>query len=1000
MDTRPELRGTLIAASILACVEIVLVLAGGWALFLTPMERFRYALAAIAAWPLVLLFADAGVVVAQRISERASEPDRALTRFCGVAAAGLTAVTLWLSTEGRRVREASWRVLAVIGGTLIVAGVAVVMVRWLRGRALTGWGVPVLLLAAASAVMAVDTFVFPRLYDAFHTYLTLGAIALGSAAARQVPFAPARLLGRAARFGLVCGVLGLAAFALVSLAQAPNARFATEARAPLTGKLVAGLRLFETAPVDESVPTPEEASAVEVAGIDLRGGDVLLITVDALRADVLASYGGAGTDTPEMDRLAEEGVLFERAYTPTPHTSYALTSLLTGKFLRPVLDLPQGGAPAAHAAMPELLREYGYRTAAFYPPAIFFVDAERFRDLASGGFGFEYRKTMFAPADARVAQLRRYLAEVEPGHPVFAWVHLFEPHEPYDPPDEFRRGEDAFDRYRGEVAAADAAVGGLVRAFREARPRGTVILTADHGEEFGDHGGYHHGTTLFDEQVRVPLIWSSPDQVVPSRVDAPVEIVDLATTLLAALGIPRDARMRGDDLGPILAGHTEPRPSAAFAEIDDARMVMDGRYKAICPRRGGCRLFDLQSDPAEREDLDDPERLAALRALLAEFVGSIPRIEAMALADDAGWPEALARASLGDGAASDALVPLLGDERVAVRREAARSLGVLGHQPARATLARLGDEDPDADVRAEAALAALLLGGLDALASVEGEARSRGPQDGFARRAALALAEHDVFVLDPLLALVADDTAPERSRREAATALGQSGEPRAREVLIAHLDHVNIRGEVAEALGHLGGRAAADALALSLSNERYISARAEEARALVRMGDPRAPDLIRRFLGVDRPLPGGVDLLAESGALEPASGLGAMITDERVREGMWACTPEGCVPGGDAAVALPATAAPATGVAVFSVETAEAAVLRIDGVAHELLGGRAQIRVPAGEALARRFTLQGQARILAVAVVPAQPEIPPPPPEPWGEDDVAGEQPQAPDDAR
>lgn len=998
-EAHPELRGALIAASILAGVEILLVLGGGWDLFLTSVERFRYAFAAMAAWPLVLLFADASVVVARRVSERASEPERALTRFCGVATASVTAVTLWLSTEGRRAREASWRVLAVVGGTLLVAGIAVALVRWLIRRRLTGWGVPVGLLTAASAVMAADTFVFPRLYGAFHTFLTLGAIALGAAAARQVPFAPARLLGRAARFGLVCGVLGLAAFALVSLAQAPNARFATEARAPLTGKLVAAVRSFEPAPVDESAPPLDESTTVEVAGIDLRGVDVLLITVDALRADVLASYGGAGTDTPAMDQLASEGMVFARAYTPTPHTSYALTSLLTGKFLRPVLDLPQGGAPAAHPAMPELLREYGYRTAAFYPPAIFFVDAERFRDLAAGGFGFEYRKTMFAPAAARVAQLERYLAEVEPGHPVFAWVHLFEPHEPYDPPEEYRRGEDSFDRYRGEVAAADAAVGDLVRAFREARPGGTVILTADHGEEFGDHGGYHHGTTLFDEQVRVPLIWSSPDLVVPSRVDAPVEIIDIATTLLAALGIPRDARMRGDDLGPLLAGHAEPRPAAAFSEIDDARMVTDGRYKAICPRRGECRLFDLQNDPAEREDLDEPERLAALRSLLAAFVGSIPRIEAMALGDDAGWPEALARASLGDPTASDELVPLLGDERAAVRREAARSLGVLGHQPARAALSRLGEEDPDPTVRAEAALAALSLGSLDAVAAVEVEARSRESQDGWARRAALTLAEHDVFVLEPLLALVADDAAPERSRREAAKALGLSGDPRAREVLIAHLDQVNIRGEVAEALGQLGGRSAADALALSLANERYIAARTDEARALVRMRDPRAPQLIRRFLGMDRPIPGGVDLLVESGALHPATGLGASVTDERVREGMWDCNPQGCLPGGDAAITLPATAAPATGVAVFSVESPEAAVLRIDGVAYELLGGRAQVRVPVGEALARRFAMQGPVRIAAVAVVPAQAEIPPPPPEPWEAEDVEPQS-QAPEDAR
>src|SRR5690606_30494727 len=122
----------------------------------------------------------------------------------------------------------------------------------------------------------------------------------------------------------------------------------------------------------------------------------LLVTVDTLRADRLGAYGGRDL-TPSMDALAAEGRVFGRAYTPTPHTSYALSSLLTGKYLRPVLELSR--APTDHPTLPDLLRRYGYRTAAFYPPAIFFVDAARFEALEARGFGFEYRKAMFAPAE-------------------------------------------------------------------------------------------------------------------------------------------------------------------------------------------------------------------------------------------------------------------------------------------------------------------------------------------------------------------------------------------------------------------------------------------------------------------------------------------------------------------------------------------------------------------------------------------------------------------------
>jgi arylsulfatase A-like enzyme len=212
-------------------------------------------------------------------------------------------------------------------------------------------------------------------------------------------------------------------------------------------------------------------------------------------------------------------VLFERAYTPTPHTSYALSSLFTGKFLRQVLSLPN--APSEHPALPELLREHGYRTAAFYPPAVFFVDAERFKTLAERRFGFEYAKEMFAPAAERVRQLDRYLAQVEAGRSLFVWVHLFEPHEPYDPPPAFARGERPVERYDAEVSAADAAVGELVRTFRRSRPGALVIVTSDHGEEFGEHGGEHHGTSLYDEQVRVPLLWSAPGKLAAHVAERP-----------------------------------------------------------------------------------------------------------------------------------------------------------------------------------------------------------------------------------------------------------------------------------------------------------------------------------------------------------------------------------------------------------------------------------------------------------------------------------------------
>jgi arylsulfatase A-like enzyme len=488
----------------------------------------------------------------------------------------------------------------------------------------------------------------------------------------------------------------------------------------VTGKL---LQLALRAP-SETLPEANPAGSSEgntepatQGGVETRSGlrlesrNVLLITVDALRADRI---GGDRGLTPNLDALAAESAVFSHAYTPTPHTSYALSSMLTGKYLRPVLELPN--APTEHVALPELLRRYGMRTAAFYPPAIFFVDAHRFEALRAGRFGFEYQKEMFASAQARVPQLREYLQSVDaeqgPPREVFAWVHLFEPHEPYEPNPRFARGESAEQRYDGEVAAVDDAIQQLVRVFREHRPGATVVISADHGEEFGDHGGLYHGSTLYEEQVRIPLIWSTPGLVPARTIAAPVELVDIATTLLAALAIPRDARMRGDDLGPLLV-HGEGGPTHAFAEVGDARMVTDGTHKAICESdTNRCQLYDLRADPEERRNLagEEPDTLARLREELGRFVGSIPRVEALALAGQQGWPEALARAELGDATAAPELVPLLGDERPAVRAAAARLLGRLRHAPALGTLVRLRDQDGDVEVRDEAALASLALG--------------------------------------------------------------------------------------------------------------------------------------------------------------------------------------------------------------------------------------------------------------------------------------------------
>ena len=161
----------------------------------------------------------------------------------------------------------------------------------------------------------------------------------------------------------------------------------------------------------------------------------MLITVDALRADHVGAYGYARTTTPNIDALAAEGALFAHAYCPTPHTSYSVTSMMTGSTSRRSSRSGLGEDSETGAA---LLRRYGYRTAAFYPPAVFFID-ERFQAFdAIARSTSSTAKVEFADAERRVDQLLAAIYDRRPSQAALLWVHLFEPHEPYEAHPEHR----------------------------------------------------------------------------------------------------------------------------------------------------------------------------------------------------------------------------------------------------------------------------------------------------------------------------------------------------------------------------------------------------------------------------------------------------------------------------------------------------------------------------------------------------------------------------------
>ena len=984
-------------------MEVVWVLIRARGLFLSLSERVLYGVASGAGLASCVLGLGACLWFCAR-SLRAAQVARVAW---SVTFMGLSGWLFWSLSQGRRVQALAARPYVVVALALSCGALAWLLALALaslraRATARIRWLAAALLVAAQLAVLAADMLILPRGYPAFHGGLCVLAILLASATGLSAPrfITPAR----EQRALVVAGLMLLVApFALLRLASNPTAGFAVRETAPWSARL---MRLV--APVrardPQLVTRTRAADSAPVSGqkgVELRDRDVLLITVDALRADMLRAYGGTG-GTPELDRLAAQSAVFMRAYTPAPHTSYALASLLTGKFVKPLVELGEklGDPPT----LPDRLRRYGYRTAAFYPPAIFFVDGASFEPLQKRGFGFEYRKEMFASAPDRVAQLSEYLAQADVKRPLFAWVHLFEPHEPYDPPVGSARPEQLVSergRYEAEVAVCDRAIAELVRVFRAARPNATVIVTADHGEEFGDHGGSFHGTSLYDEQVRIPLLWSSPGVVSPRRIDVPVELTDVGTTILSTAGIPRDAHMRGDELDAVLAGRAAGQPRFAFASIDARHMITDGRLKLICGASDvHCALFDLVRDRAEALNLSasQPEKVAQLRGELDLFLASISRAEAITVSQGVRMPEVLARAKLGGTVTVDELVPLLSDARVAVRLEAARALGELGSVRALPALGRARAQDDDALVRGEAAIAALQLGEPEALPAVLALSSETSADIGRARRVALALARAQRSEAVPVLAaLIVDESATENDRSRAVRALGQLGSPLAVEPVAGALQFVRLREVAAEALGQLGGAEALAALRAQLQQERYPPARAAEARALVRLGDPAVPASLRHFLGMESSLPHGVQALAALGALSPSGRAGALLSDAGIREGSWRCDQAGCAPEAGARVKLPPRGVLARGpvrVTVWYRDADPGAALTIDGQRFPLQTRDDQVsllRSSGSSAERLSFAREGELRVVALAVVPAVDEIPPPAPEPWEADSGTAE---------
>ncbi len=743
------------------------------------------------------------------------------------------------------------------------------------------WVAGLLLLELTNRTLLV------RLYPAFHAGLSVLALAGAVfAVAPWLPFEPAapvagrrlsptwkRLLGPLVALAAAAALIVPAAR---SVAGFDNLRLLLLEHAP---SLAWGVRLAAhvAPPPAPSCASAECGGPAEMGsggGLDWAGRDIVLISVDALRADHLGTYGYS-RKTPALDALAREGVVFERAYAATPHTSYSVTSLMTGKYMRPLLLQGAGEDSDTWAGM---LRTYGYRTAAFYPPAVFFIDTGRFEQFQKAQLGFEYAKVEFAEGQKRIQQVESYLegARSDTARNLFLWVHLFGPHEPYEAHPGYDFGSRDVDRYDSEIADADHTLGEVVRLVRERSPRAVIIVTADHGEEFGEHGGRYHGTSVYEEQVRVPLIVVAPGSLTPRRVTQPVQTIDVLPTVLGALSVPRPARMRGRDLGGLLtapAKHAD--EGLALAETDEQSLLAEGNYRLICERKvGACRLFDVSRDPTQKTDISSQagERFERMRARLRGLSASHGEFEAKGLrAEGKGWPAPILRGISGDADAAGELAELLEDADVGIRRKSAELLFELKRPEASAALRLSLTRDEDIEVRRWSALALTRLGEGAPLVYelVEGNDVS------FRRLAALALAETgDARGEDVLVAWWRNAGARDFERsRQILKALARIRSEDAVPPLVQSLSDVRLRPDIARTLAAIGDDDALGALAYAFAKERYQSARGALAEAIVTLGGEEVLTVpLTRFLGVPDPLKDGVSFALRADILDHVGG--------------------------------------------------------------------------------------------------------------------------------
>ncbi len=352
----------------------------------------------------------------------------------------------------------------------------------------------------------------------------------------------------------------------------------------------------------------------------LKNLNVILITLDTLRADFVSAYEKGKAETPHMDRVAREGVLFETCIAQTPLTLPSHTSILSGAYPLHHQIRDNGGflVPESLVFVSEVLKKHGFMTSAFIAAYVLHskwginqgfdtyadeFDLSRYKGISLGN--------VQKRADEVLGNAKQWL-KVHKKNKFFTWIHLYDPHTPYDPPSPFKEKHPG-KPYRGEVEYMDQQLGLFFQFLKDEGlyDKSLIIMAADHGESLGQHEERTHGFFIYEATVRVPLIIRAPFKFPTGRIKNIVELVDLAPTILEVLDIPIPPSYQGQSLLGLMFGNETREKEIAYTETYYPRLhfgwselkalYYDNHWKYILAPKE--ELYDFETDKGEKENL-------------------------------------------------------------------------------------------------------------------------------------------------------------------------------------------------------------------------------------------------------------------------------------------------------------------------------------------------------------------------------------------------------------